>query len=97
MLTEESIEKYDAEVREAINDLWDNAYKNQKHENDLVLVIANGSRNNYPIETLKRLNITNYQIGHDFVHFRYSSFYDFINQYKRVRDELQTYQLTTSK
>lgn len=87
MLKQENIEKYDSQVRLAIDELWMMASKNQKSENDLVLIIANGSKNNYSAEILRRHKTTNYQIGHDLVHFRYITFYDFIDQYKKVFDE----------
>jgi hypothetical protein len=87
MLRQKNIEKYDLYVKHAINELFKTAFTNQMHENDLVLVLINGTKNNYPEETLKRLKITNYQIGHDIVHFRYSTFIDFFNQYKMIRDE----------
>ena len=87
MLRKENIEKYNNEVQIAIGELWEMAFENQKNENDLALIIANGSMNNFSEETLKRLQITNYQIGHDFVHFRYFTFYNFINQYKNVLNE----------
>lgn len=96
MLRQESVERYDNEVRIAIDELWDAAFKNQKNENDLALILANGSMNNFPEETLKRLKITNYQIGHDFVHFRYNTFFDFFMQYKGLRDE-DEYQLIHDK
>lgn len=86
MLLPESVEKNKPIVKLAIDELFDAAYQNQKFENDLVLILANGTKTNYPEETLKRLKISNYQIGHDLVHFRYSTFFDFFTQYKRLRD-----------
>src|SRR5690554_3571866 len=87
MLLQKNIDKYKQTVKQAINELFDVAFTNQKFENDLVLILANGTKNNYPEETLKRLKITNYQIGHDFVHFRYTTFFDFFIQFINLRDE----------
>lgn len=87
MLKKENINKYENEVSLAVGELWNKAFMNQKNENDLVLILANGIKNNYPEETLKKLKNTNYQIGHDFVHFKYSTFFNFFNQYKFVINE----------
>jgi hypothetical protein len=96
MLLSESINKYKPKVKEAIDELFSAAFTNQKFDNDLVLILANGTKTDYPEETLKRLNISNYQIGHDFVHFRYSTFFDFFTQYKRLRNE-EEYELIQDK
>lgn len=89
MLFSESVEKYDPTVKLAVDELFDAAYKYQKNPNDLVLLLANGSYANISDEALKSFKITPYQIGHDEVHFRYISFYEFINQYKQVVSKVE--------
>ncbi len=81
MLFEETIEKYDNEVKSAVDELFAKAYSHQSNDTDLLLVLMNALKTDYPPETLKRLDIDNYQIGADIIGFRYNSFYNFINQY----------------
>jgi hypothetical protein len=93
MLFEETLNKYNLIVEEAVDELFDAAYKNQEQKTDLLLVLENALKNNYPIETLKRHKLTPYQIGLDEIGFRYNSFYKFINQYRDKifsKDELAT-------
>ena len=81
MLFEETIEKYDDEVKNAVDELFAKAYSFQQNDTDLLLVLLNALKTNYPPDTLKRLNSEDYQIGTDIIGFRYNSFYNFINQY----------------
>jgi len=82
MIFEEIIHQYNDGIKEAVDELLINAYENQKNNTDLLLVLQNGLKKDYPVETLERLNITPYQIGVDIIDFRYHSFYDFINVYR---------------
>jgi hypothetical protein len=69
-------------VRQAVEELFSQAFNNQIHETDLLLILENGLRLEYPPETLERLNMTPYFIGAERIGLRYSSFYKFINQYR---------------
>jgi hypothetical protein len=82
MIYEETLEKYNDSVKDAVDELFSNSFTNQRNDTDLLLVFQNALKNNHPEETLKRLNITNFQIGPDFIGFRYNSFYKFINAYR---------------
>ena len=83
MLFEEIINKYSNEVEEAVDQLFHEAHKNQVNETDLLLVLENGIKKEYPESTLKRLKISPYQIGPDIIGFRYDTFYQFINYYRQ--------------
>ncbi len=82
MLFEETINKYKDEVASAVDQLYDSAYQYQVNENDLLLVLENGLKKEYDEATLKRLKITPYHIGPDFIGLRYDTFYQFINYYR---------------
>lgn len=82
MLFEETINKCKDEVAAAVDQLYDLAYQNQINENDLLLVLENGLKKEYDEATLKRLKITPYHIGPDFIGLRYDTFYQFINYYR---------------
>ncbi|MCJ7449937.1 MAG: hypothetical protein MUO72_19870 [Bacteroidales bacterium] len=83
MLFEETINKFKDKVAAAVDQLYDSAYKSQVNENDLLLVIENGLKKEYDEATLKRLKIAPYHIGPDFIDFRYDTFYQFINYYRK--------------
>jgi hypothetical protein len=90
MLFEETINKYKDEVEKAIDQLFVEAFKNQVNKTDLLLVLENGLKKDYPESSLKRLKISPYQIGPDKIGFRYDTFYQFINYYRqgiRSKDE----------
>lgn len=82
MFFEETISAYKEVVESAVDELYDTAFSNQVNENDLLLVLENGLRKDYNEVTLKRLNISPYQIGPDFIGLRYDTFYQFINHYR---------------
>jgi len=82
MLFEETINKYKDKVETAVGQLYDKAYQNQMHNTDLLLVLENGLKKNYDQATLERLKMSPYQIGQDFIGFRYNTFYQFINYYR---------------
>lgn len=82
MLFEETLAQYKNEVKQAVDELFSKAFSNQINETDLLLILENGLKLEYPPETLKRLNITPYFIGAERIGFRYSSFYKYINQYR---------------
>jgi len=84
MLFEETLLQYENYVKEAVEELFKTAFSKQLNENDLLLVLQNGLKQNYSAETLKRLKITQYSIGPDYIGLRYNSFYDFINQYRKA-------------
>ena len=77
MIFQETLLKYNDYVREAVDELFLNSFTNQQNETDLLLV-----KNDYPEETLRRLKISNFQIGPDSISYRYNSFYKFIDQYR---------------
>lgn len=83
MLFEETIIKYHDEVEAAVDQLFIQAFQNQVHENDLLLVLENGLKKEYSEATLKRLNTTPYHIGPDIIGLRYDTFYQFINYYRK--------------
>lgn len=82
MLFEEILSRFDSNVKQAVGELFEKAFSNQINENDLLLILQNGLKQKYTPDTLKRLKITPYSIGPDQIGLRYSSFYDFINQYR---------------
>jgi hypothetical protein len=84
MIFEETLQEYDEYVKEAVDELFLKAFLNQKYETDLLLVFQNALKNNIDETTLERLNITPYQIGNGIIEFRYSSFYKFINHYRKM-------------
>jgi hypothetical protein len=84
MLFEETMLQYEDSIKDAVEELFKNAYSNQVNETDLLLVLQNGIKQRYSPETLKRLKTTQYSIGPDFIGLRYSSFYNFINQYRTI-------------
>jgi hypothetical protein len=83
MLFKETLLQYEDYVKDATKELFDVAFSNQVHETDLLLVLENGLKQNYSQETLERLKISPYSIGPDHIGLRYSSFYEFINQYRK--------------
>ncbi|MGA1976726.1 MAG: hypothetical protein ABSG89_02605 [Bacteroidales bacterium] len=81
---------YKDEVEYAIDQLYEMAYKNQVSETDLLLVLENALKNDYDEATLKRLKSSQYQIGPDYIGFRYDTFYQFINYYRsRVKSKVE--------
>lgn len=82
MLFEETINEYKDEVETAVGQLYEKAYQNQVYDTDLLLVLENGLKKDYDEATLKRLKMSPYQIGQDFIGFRYITFYQFINYYR---------------
>lgn len=56
MLFEETINLYQDQVEAAVDQLFEIAFKNQVAENDLLLVLENGLKNDYSEAQLKCLN-----------------------------------------
>ena len=83
MLFEETVHLYQDQVEAAVDQLYDIAYKNQVTENDLLLVLENGLKNDYSEAQLKRLKSSPYQIGPHYIGLRYDTFYQFINYYRK--------------
>jgi hypothetical protein len=83
MLFEETINLYQDQVEAAVDQLYDIAFKNQVAENDLLLVLENGLKNDYDKAQLKRLKSSPYQIGPHYIGLRYDTFYQFINYYRK--------------
>lgn len=84
MLFQETLAQYEDTIKEAVKELFETAYSNQINDTDLLLVLENGLKQKYSQETLERLKISQYSIGPDHIGLRYSSFYDFINQYRKT-------------
>lgn len=90
MLFKETLNNHKDEVEAAVDQLFDKAFNCQVNKTDLLLVLENGLKKDYSASTLKRLKISPYQIGPDFIGFRYDTFYQFINYYRqgiRSKDE----------
>jgi hypothetical protein len=83
MLFEETINLYQDQVEAAVDQLYERAFKNQVAENDLLLVLENGLKNDYSEAQLKRLKSSRYQIGPHYIGLRYDTFYQFINYYRK--------------
>jgi len=83
VLFEETLNSHKDEVEAAVDQLYEKAFQNQVCKTDLLLVLENGLKKDYNQATLSRLKISPYQIGPDFIGFRYDTFYHFINHYRQ--------------
>lgn len=84
MIFVETLQTYEDSVKKAVGELFRKAYKYQVNDTDLLLVLENGTKQDYSPEQLKRLNITPYLIGPELIGLRYNDFYKFINEYRKI-------------
>lgn len=70
------------EVREAVDELFDTAFKNQKVNTDLLLVIIHGYLDTKHLEFHKREKVSPYVFGPDHIGHSLHTFYDFFHFYR---------------
>ncbi len=54
MIFQETLQKYNDSIRDAVDELFASSFANQRNETDLLLVFQNALKNNHSEETLKR-------------------------------------------
>lgn len=81
MIFHELIEQYQPEVEAAIVELFNVAFKNQKADNDLLLVLIHGFKVSNP-EDWERQGFSPFVVGPDHVGFEEDAFYHFFHAYR---------------
>jgi len=82
MVYNETLIKYDKIVKDSIKELVDLADKNQKNENDILLVYLNGWKNLEYEEAFRKSNLSPFIIGPGLLGHCVSSFYEFYDDYR---------------
>lgn len=82
MVFTETLKTYQNEVKEAVDELFDAAFKNQKADNDLLLVIIHGYLDVKHLEFHKREKLSPYVFGPEHIGHSLQAFYDFFHSYR---------------
>jgi len=83
MVFNETLLHYDDEVEQAVKELFDLAEKNQKHENDILLIHLNGWKNNKHEQGLRNKNYSPFMIGPGEFGHCFNSIYELYDNYRR--------------
>jgi hypothetical protein len=78
----ELLKKYEAEIKEAVDELFENAYKNQKVDTELLLVIIHGYYDGKHEEFFRKEKLSPYVFGPDHIGYSLDSFYEFFHFYR---------------
>lgn len=82
MVFTELLKKYQKEVKEAVDELFEVAYKNQKIDTELLLVIIHGFHDDKNLEFFKREKLSPYVFGPAHVGYSLDAFYEFFHSYR---------------
>lgn len=82
MLFSEALHKFHNEIEGAIHELFDKAFENQTHEQDLLLIIENGFYNERDAENLIKLNLSPFTIGPGDEGLAEQTQFEFYNSYR---------------
>lgn len=78
----ETLKVCEKEIREAVEELFDAAFKNQKIDTDLLLVIIHGYYDVKHIEFHIREKLSPYVFGPEHIGYSLGAFYDFFHSYR---------------
>jgi len=87
MLFLETLNQYQAEVSKAISDLFESAFKNQTHPQDLLLLMENGFIVNRDIQPIKGVKLSPYVVGPDSEGWSARTQYEFYHSYRQNVNE----------
>jgi hypothetical protein len=82
MVFNETLTAYQDEVREAVDELFDAAFKNQKVNTDLLIVFIHGYLDVKHLEFHKKEKISPYVFGPEHIGYSLGAFYDFFHSYR---------------
>lgn len=84
MIYYETLKRLDPSVKEAVDELFDSAIKNQVHKTDILLVHIHGFKLGKEYSPgLKQNKLNPYVIGPDMIGFSLNSFYEFYDSYRK--------------
>jgi hypothetical protein len=82
MVFKETLRALEQEVREAVDELFDTAFKNQRVNTDLLLILIHGFYDEKHLEFIKREKLSPYVYGPGPIGFSLDAFYDFFHAYR---------------
>ena len=84
MIFKEILKKQEPIVKEAVEELFNNAEKNQTHPQDILLILANGFYNeDFSLEFYKKTKLSPYVIGIGLIGFSEITQYKFYDWYRK--------------
>lgn len=84
MVFTELLNQFESEVKEAVEELFEKAYSNQKEKNDLLLVIVNGFYDDKNAQALKSNGYSPYVIGPAQIGYSLETLYEFFDYYRKT-------------
>ena len=82
MIFTETLRKCEKEVSDAVNELFETAFKNQKIDTDLLLIIIHGYYDKKHLEFHKREKLSPYVFGPEHIGHSLYAFYEFFHFYR---------------
>lgn len=82
MIFIETLKTYEQEVKDAVSELFDTAFKNQKVDTDLLLIIIHGYYDKKHLEFHLKEKLSPYVFGPEHIGYSLEAFYEFFHFYR---------------
>ena len=80
----ETLKKYEDEVKEAVDELFETAFKNQKYDTDILIVLIHGFYDDTHREFFEKNRLSLYTFGPAHVGYSLDTFYEFFHFYRTI-------------